>query len=85
MKYQNKKFSIRKQELLSSKIFDLHKSEFSYGFGNNVQNSTDQSDSEWKKKLKFKENILTLHFKQVLSNYKPRILMNSDPQTVESK
>lgn len=74
MKYQAKKFSIRKKELLGSKVFNLHNGNFSYGFPNN-ENVPEQNDAEWKKKLKIKENILSLHFKEALSNYKPKILL----------
>jgi hypothetical protein len=40
-----------------------------------VANLNDEPfDLEWQKKLKIKENILVLHFKEVLNTFKPKIL-----------
>jgi hypothetical protein len=72
MKYKKNKFSVKKKEILNSKIFEIPlKEEFAIF---NTRND-DANDGEWKKKLKIKENIMALHFKEVLQNYKPAVLI----------
>ncbi len=71
MKYRQKKFPVKNKDMLNSKIFELpFKEEFSL-----LSGTSGDADGEWKKKLKIKENIMALHFKERLQNYKPGILI----------
>lgn len=76
MKYKKRKFCFRKKELLGSKLFAISfKNKDDISFLNDYQSSSEGNDTEWRKRLKIKENILALHFKEVLQNYKPKILI----------
>jgi hypothetical protein len=75
MKYKKKKFDFRTNDLLNSKVFEIHMKDenpFPIFFQNQT---TDNNDGEWRKRLKIKENILALHFREILKNYKPSILI----------
>ena len=74
MKYNVTKFKIRDKHLLTSKIFETPLSENTeFPLFSNKQIEVN-NDSEWKKRLKIKENILTLHFREILASHKPTIL-----------
>jgi len=75
MKYKKKKFDFRTKEMLGSKLFELHmngENPFPVLFENQQESG---NDSEWRKRLKIKENILALHFKESFKTYKPSILI----------
>jgi hypothetical protein len=73
MNYKKTKFCIRKREILNSTLFNvIYKTKVDPPVKPENQ---PENDPEWKKKLKIKENILSLHFKEVLKMYKPKILI----------
>jgi len=74
MKYAKKKFVFREKDIVDSKLFSMAmgtkgESEME------EEEENDQVDEDWLKKLKLKESVLALHFKGVLKDYKPSILV----------
>jgi len=74
MKYAKKKFVFREKDIVDSKLFSM-------AMGTKGESEMEeeeengQVDEDWLKKLKLKESVLALHFKGVLKDYKPSILV----------
>jgi hypothetical protein len=76
MNYKKDKFCIRKREMLNSNLFNvIYKMKSEIPAKVETSEAEQKNDPEWQKKLKIKENILSLHFKERLKAYKPKILI----------
>jgi len=74
MKYAKRKFIIKDKGLLNSDLFTV--AEGVKGEPEmEEKGDVTQEDEDWMKKLKLKESVLALHFKGVLKDYKPSILV----------
>jgi len=77
MKYNRQKYTVKDSEIMNSKIFDIAiDPTMSADTFTSANNSTHElTEQDIKKRVKIKENILTLHFKELYRDHKPNILI----------